>query len=917
LPQVFGDQGGGISNGATGEATVDLRGLGVQRTLVLINGRRLMPGDPAPPQLNGFSAPDLNNIPIALVERVDVLTGGASSTYGADAVAGVVNFVMNDHFEGFRVDANASEYEHHQHSPLQSTILAAGDALPSSTVNDGKTKDITFLLGKNFADGQGNFTAYGSYRRVDTLLAGQRDFSSCTPDLSSSSPTGFVCGGSSTSAAGKFQPVTANGLPATNAANAYTVAADGAFVPFTNADKYNYAPTNFFQRPDERWTAGEFTHYDITDKMQIYNEFMFMHDNTTAQVAPGGAFIGQGPSVDPVTGVPNGLVTTNCSNPFLNGAELAALCNGSTAGNAQFLLGRRNVEGGGRTNEIDHTSFRLVLGTKGEIIDGWKYDAYLMEGQTQYANFGGGNFSKANFTNAMNVVTGPSGTPVCASGGAACVPYNVFAPGGVTQAALNYVSIPTLLTGSTEERVGDANVTGELGKYGVKLPWTTDGLIVNVGTQWRSESAVLHSDEPQSNDDVFGAGGPIEDLNAGFHVWEGYLEGGMPILQDQPFAKELSVETGYRYSSYNIGFNTNTYKFGVNFAPTSDVRFRASYQRAVRAPNLQELFSQKVLSLEGSNDPCAGTTAAPTDSPAQCARTGVSPAQYGHILPSPAGQYQGLVGGNPALKPEKADTTDFGIIFTPSFVPNLSVELDYYNIRVKDVISSYTFPLQLTDCANSGTPLFCSNVHRDALGTLWASPLAYVNDPTLNLGALQNRGVDVNVGYKYDLQAAGKLNFNFVGTYTAQFITEPGGELGVLSYDCAGYYGNTCGVPAPKWKSKFRVNYETPIEGLQVGMQWRYLSSVLEDTNSPNPLLNGTVDGPFGHIASYSYIDLSAAYALNKTVSFRVGVNNVADKDPPLLSNDYFAAANVNGNTYTQVYDSMGRFLFANITLNF
>jgi iron complex outermembrane receptor protein len=918
LPQVFADQGGGISNGATGEATIDLRGLGVQRTLVLVNGRRLMPGDPAPPSLNGFSAPDLNNIPAALVERIDVLTGGASSTYGADAVAGVVNFVMNDHFEGFRVDANASEYEHHQHSSImQATVLASGDALPSSTVNDGKTKDITFLLGKNFADGAGNFTAYGSYRRVDALLESQRDFSACTPDLSGASPTGFVCGGSSTSATGRFEPISANGAPAANPGS-YTVSPSGGFVPFTAANKYNYAPTNYFQRPDERWTAGEFTHLDITDKMQIYNEFMFMHDNTTAQVAPGGAFIGQGPSKDPVTGIPNGQVTTNCSNPFLDATELTALCNGSTAGNAQFFLGRRDVEGGGRTNEIDHTSFRMVLGLKGEILDGWKYDAYLMEGQTQYANFGGGNFSKTNFADALQVVTGANGTPVCASGNSACVPYNPFAPGGVTAAALKYVDIPTLLIGSTEERVGDANITGELGKYGVKLPWTSDGLIVNIGSQWRSETAVLHSDEPQSNDDVFGAGGPIENLSAGFHVWEGYLEGGMPILQDAPFAKELSVESGYRYSSYNLGFKTNTYKFGVNFAPTSDVRVRASYQRAVRAPNLQELFAQKVLALEGAYDDCAGSsTGSPTASLLQCARTGVTGAQYGKILPSPAGQYQGLVGGNPALKPEKADTTDFGIVFTPSFIPNLSVELDYFNIRVKDVISSYGFPLQLTGCLQSGTPLFCSDIHRDAVGTLWASPLSYIADPTLNLGALQNRGLDITSSYKLDLAAAGKLSFNLAGTYTAQFITEPGGELGVQSYNCAGYFGNTCGVPAPKWKHKVRVNYETPIEGLQVGAQWRYLSRVLEDTNSPNPLLNGSVDGAFGHIASYSYIDLSAAYTLNKTVSFRVGVNNVADKDPPLLSNDYFAEANVNGNTYTQVYDSMGRFLFANITLNF
>jgi len=649
---------------------------------------------------------------------------------------------------------------------------------------------------------------------------------------------------------------------------------------------------------------------------------MFMHDTSIAQVAPGGAFIGQGTAVDPVTGIPNGTTQVNCNNPFLSPSELAALCNGSTAGFSQFLFGRRNVEGGPRFNDLEHTAFRAVVGLKGELIDGWKYDTYFQEGRTEYSNFGGNFFSKTNFANAMDVIIGPAGTPICANTGAVgCVPYNPWTPGGVTQAALNYVSIPTILTGNTEERIWDGNVTGDLGKYGAKIPGNDSGVIVNVGAQWRSEFATLHPDAPDLNFDVSGNGSPVEPLNAGFHVWEGYVEAGLPIFSDKPFAKEVSVETGYRYSAYNVGFNTNTYKFGVNWAPTSDVRVRASYQRAVRAPNLQELFSQKLISLEGSFDPCAGsTTGKPTASLVQCMRTGVTAAQYGKLIPNSAGQYQGLVGGNPALKPELSDTTSFGVVLTPSLVPNLNVEVDYYKIRIKKVITSYTFPLQLTQCLNTGNPYFCSNVHRDGTGTLWASTQGYINDPTLNLGALQNTGVDITGTYRLDLNELGKLSFGFYGTYTAQFIVQPGGQLGVLAYDCAGYFGSTCSSttsPTPKWRHKLRVSYDTPIQGFSAGLQWRYLSAITQDVNSPNPLLHTPGGPPPVGIPNYMYFDLTASYVVNKNISVRVGANNVLDKDPPLTSTAYFSTAFENGNTFPGTYDALGRYLFANVTMQF
>ena len=914
MPQVMADQGAMASNGSTGEATVDLRGLGVQRTLVLINGRRLMPGDPT--SASG-SAPDLNNIPAALVERVDVLTGGASSTYGADAVAGVVNFVMNDHFEGLKIDMNGSIYQHNQHnSAIEAAVTSAATKFgngeytnPPSSVADGASKDITIIYGKNLADGAGNFTAYAGYRTIDPVLESARDFSECTPNVGNAP---FTCFGSSNGFPGRFIPL--------NGAGDFTIGPNGTFVPFNNAARYNFAPSNYFQRPDERWTAGEFLHLDLTDKMQVYNEFMFMRDVSVSQIAPGAAFLGQGTAVG-ANGLPDGAMQTNCANPFLSAQQLGLLCGGSTAGNSQFFLGRRNVEGGDRINDLEHTSFRIVVGLKGEFADGWRYDTYAMEGQTAFSDYGTGNLSKSNMTNALDVVAGPGGTPVCANAGAVgCVPWNIFALGGVTPAALNYVSIPAVETGFTEERVWDGNITGDLGKYGLKTPLATDGLLINFGGQYRSEGATLHPDAPDQNFDVSGAGGPILPLNnVGFHVWEGYLEAGMPLIQDRPFAKELSFEAGYRYSAYDLGFNTNTYKFGLNWAPSSDIRFRGSYQRAVRAPNLQELFVERGLALEGSYDPCAGsTTGFPTASLAQCMRTGVTAAQYGNILPSPAGQYQGFVGGNPALKPEQADTTSFGFVFTPSFAPGLNLTLDYFNIRILNVIGSYGFTLQLQDCLASGTPLFCSNIHRDGVGTLWASSLGYINDPTLNLGALQSRGVDLTGHYPVDLNRMGRLTFNLVGTYTAQFVSEPGGVLGAASYNCAGYYGPTCGNAQPKWKHVLSGDWETPVQGLGLELRWRYLSQVSLDELSPNPLLNtAAAPAPYNHVGGYGYIDFNASYVINKTVSVRLGINNLADKDPPYVSGLFTNPPFNNGNTYPQVYDALGRLIFANVTLSF
>ncbi|HJY39576.1 MAG TPA: TonB-dependent receptor plug domain-containing protein, partial [Steroidobacteraceae bacterium] len=274
LPQAFGDFGGNVSNGATGAATVNLRNLGSQRTLVLVNSRRLMPGDPTQ---NGAASPDLNQIPAALIERVEVLTGGASAVYGADAVAGVVNFIMNDKFEGVRLDTQYGFYQHDNNSDIGNVVRDSGFNSPDGNTRDGYSKDFTFLAGINTEDGRGNATVYIGYRTLSAVTQNKRDFSACA--LASGDT--FSCGGSGTTAPALFQTYNPNDPNDLSPTGAFTVGSNGVIREFNDStDLFNFAPQNYYQRPDERKTAGLFAHYDLSDKATVYTEFMFMDDDT-------------------------------------------------------------------------------------------------------------------------------------------------------------------------------------------------------------------------------------------------------------------------------------------------------------------------------------------------------------------------------------------------------------------------------------------------------------------------------------------------------------------------------------------------------------------------------------------------------------------------------------------------------------
>src|SRR5580658_4337206 len=926
LPQVFAAQGSTASNGSDGTATVDLRGLGAKRTLVLVNGDRLGPGDPT-----SGAAADINIIPTALIDSVEVLTGGASSVYGADAVGGVVNFKLNDHFEGVKLVVDGGIYQNTNTNTqgVQTDLIASGpNYIPApSSVWAGAQRELTFIAGLNSPDGQGNATFYAGYRNVLPIVQSQYSVSACTFGsgyVAGSYNTGgkFTCSGSGTSSPPRFIAEFANGSFSDS-----TVGAGGTVVPYTNADRYNYGALNYFQRPDERYTAGAFLHYDFNEHVTVYAQSMFMDDQSIAQIAPSGAF--QTP------------FNVNCANPFLSASELAAWCGGSTAGFAAgaipgstggglFIIGKRNVEGGDRLAALDHTDFHEVIGIRGKLDDAWDYDASIQYSMVNLITSAENYFSTAKLTNAFNVV-GTAANPQCVVG-PPCVPYNIFTPNSVTPAMLNYLYTVGEETGRITQQVGNINFTGDLGKYGVQLPTASSGLKVNVGGEWREVKGSTAPDEETQEGDLSGSGGPVPPVAGSEISKEGFVEARLPIFDDLPGAKSLAVETGYRYSDYSTGFNTNTYKFAVEYQPISDIRLRGSFQRAVRAPNVVELFSPQSVGLDGTIDPCAGST--PSFSAAACERTGVKPpgtgqGSYGTILANSAAQYNGLLGGNPTLKPETALTTSFGIGLTPSFLPNFRAQFDYFDIKIENVIESIGSNLILTDCLTSD--LFCQDIHRNSIGSLWLGENGFVTDLLQNVGQLETKGVDVDLEYAFDMGAAGKLHTSLVGTWLDEYEVTPISAIGSSAYNCAGYYGASCsnftsgaGTPVFRWRNTFRTTWQAPWSGLDVTLSWRYFSPVKIENLSPNTNLaaapgctiaNGCLSNTDAFISSYSYFDITAAIKLADKVTLRLGCNNILDKQPPVIGATNLPAPPIgNGNTMPQVYDSLGRYIFGSIT---
>jgi iron complex outermembrane recepter protein len=387
----------------------------------------------------------------------------------------------------------------------------------------------------------------------------------------------------------------------------------------------------------------------------------------------------------------------------------------------------------------------------------------------------------------------------------------------------------------------------------------------------------------------------------------------------------LAAEAAYRYSKYNGGVKTNTYKFGGSWAPVADIRLRASFQHAVRAPNVIELFSpqnrqtslQLPVNANGRFDPCSGPTPAATL--AQCANTGVTAAQYGTIADN--NFFGNLTGGNPGLKPESSDTYSFGAVLQPRFVPNFTISVDYFKIGIDNLIGTVNPVLALPKCLTTGDAYFCSLIHRGQGGTLHATNDAFFINTNVNTGSLKTSGIDFTVDYRTSLNDifktdAGSLGINFVGTQLRKFLIKPlPSSTAAESYDCSGLYGFLCAGPRPTWRHTVRLNWETPWS-VGITTSWRHVSRVTISRASSQAALAGTFAVADKYLGTQNYFDLALSWKIKKDITFRTGINNILDRDPPVTS-QLDAVSGGNGNTYPNFYDPLGRYLFANLTVGF
>jgi len=489
-----------------------------------------------------------------------------------------------------------------------------------------------------------------------------------------------------------------------------------------------------------------------------------------------------------------------------------------------------------------------------------------------------------------------------------------------------------VITGQTSEQVAHVDVTGALGEAGVQTPWSDEGIGINVGAEYRKESLELNPDQEFQTGDLTGQGAPTLPVSGNFRVLELFGEAQIPIVRHS-FIEEFSLGAGYRKSWYKLGtgraYDTDTSKLSAELAPVTDVRFRASFNRAVRAPNIQELFAPQFVGLDGANDPCAHIIAA-TDYGciAQGLVVGQSPTA------NPAGQYNGLLGGDPNLQPEKATTKTVGVVIQPRWIPRFAFTVDYWNIDLKNAIQAFGADAILTNCINHSTATTvapsCSLVHRDPSGSLWLTSGGYVRDLPSNSGRIQTDGIDVSSSYSHRLGGLGNLSASFNGTYLHKYKVTNGLPGGV--YDCAGLFGPVCSgavvassSPMPKWRHKARLSWQLP-QGVGLSVQWRHIGKVHAETLEDNETLHGDFPlDPGLHIKAFDYFDLASTFTVGDHYNLRIGVNNVFDKRPPIVTgggatlsgSNLCPTGSCNGNIYPGAWDALGRYIYAGATLNF
>lgn len=937
IPGAAPSIGQQVNNGSGGSAYVNLRGIGSNRNIVLLDGVRIVPVDLA-------GRVDLNNIPLALIDRVDVLTGGASSTYGADAIGGVVNFITRSDFSGMELS-------------VSDQITRRGD---------GNTIRGDLTVGANFDDGRGNAVVSVGYQESDPVYqGGERPWSNLA--LASSSPGFLPAAGSSRTVPAAFdigggrrrQQVSPDGTGIQN-----------FYLP------YNFNPFNVFQTPFKRYNLFSAGRYDITDHLTVYARGMYNNNTVSTIIAPSGVF--------------DSRVTVPVSNPFLSPAQRAYFCanadfNPAVSGNQtltpaecaaaatatsptdpnyrtfSFGLRRRMPELGPRISDYNTQMFDFRAGIRGDITDKIGFDVFVSRGISDKIQ----TIQNYALTSRVRQALLATNTTTCLDPTNGCVPLNIFGvEGTITPDMGAFISQEA----TTRNKVVLSQARGTINGDTPLQMWASQPVSFAVGGEYRKYASSQRADQlAKTPGELGGAGGAAPDIDGGFDVYEGFAEVIAPIVSDRPFFNQLQVEAGIRRSHYTIDtpanpkFNTTTWKVAGSWAPVSDLKFRGAYNRAVRAPNIGELFSPVITGLTNlAADPCAGNAPlANANLAAICLAQGAPASQLGFITNPTAAQANLTTGGNPFLKPEKATTWTVGGVLRPRFIPGLTATVDYYNIKVTGAISTPTPQDLIMACfganptsppAGAATSPACTVIRRDPIaGTLEGDPAVVggLFGVLSNLGKITTDGFDATVDYRRGLgtimNAPAKIAFAFGGNYTrsSKFQATPTS----INRECIGYYSANCN-PAPKigwnqrttlslgrvdlslfWRHIGKVRYE-PLEAAASGPLFEGTIQSVDNLGNPcTPTSTyalcsapGTLNGKtvnFNRISARNYFDFTTRFNVNEHFDLTLTVMNLFDKDPPIVGNSAGTTTFNSGNTFPSTYDPLGRRFAAGARIKF
>ncbi len=904
-PQFAQAVGSSTNNGNDGSATIDLRNLGEERTLVLVNGKRFVPYD-----YQGYV--DASMIPVSLIERVEVITGGASAVYGADAVAGVVNFIMKDEFEGLEFNSSYSQTDE----------------------SDGDTYDFNVTAGGDFAGGRGNLVFNVGYTKQDPISQGDRSYSFEALGSADMSPSGSANNTGSTVLYSSFFGDAQEGC----------VQFEDSGDPRLTCDSdFNYNPYNLFQVPQKKWTATALGKYEINENVEFFTRGSFANNRVDTIIAPTATFFypfqlnvadvasGGNPFLTPATRAYLQSIDANeCDQPQVDPdtGEFTGPCLAPSAGAGDGMidvsLGRRLVELGTRDSLYENTAYQFVGGFRGSIWDDQDWELFGQYGRTsRNQNFLNDN-SYSRVQQSLLAVDDGSGNIVCSDPSGGCIPGNYFGAGNLAEDVSNFIRLNLAETNKTDQMVFGGSLSGDLP---AQLPIADRALSYAVGVEYRRDQGENRPDDNYAtgNSPGFGASSPVD---AEIEVEEIFGELLIPVLSDARFARSINIETGVRYAEYNNDVNTaagsydNTFyntswKLGGDWSPVDDLRFNLMYQRAVRAPTLREIGLPKTPSAgDLSDDPCdnEGTLPGAAGLTALCEATGVPVGLAGTFTSIIAGQINNFLGGNPNLEPEEADTITAGFDWTPAFLEGLSVSVDYYDIDIDDAIVELAEQDIVNACyfvEQDANGPFCQLIARNPItGGLVGGTDTGIFRELANVASESAQGIDFLVRYAFDAGGGTVdvgINANYVierKTQTADFIAE---------YDCAGLVGNTCLRPNPEWT--FVQTTRWTMGPATVQLQWHYIDGVTQDEvafgNMP------ASDFAVPSIASQSYFDVTGAYDLNDVWSIRGGISNLFDRDPPIVGNDYGGTAENSGNTFPATYPSIGRGYFLGASARF